>query len=140
MLPLGALLPNNHLNAPNPGAEVDGEGRNRHHHHRHRHHQSEDASLYKEDDILLSLQLLVYLSRYPRVRPAFCTQRLSFHLMTVFLQQPHQQSPQDTYGPEPAKKETVFFKAFTSRGKEKFSASANAASSAPTTAPPQQPP
>ena len=69
--------------------------------------------------------------------------------MTVFLQQPHQQPPQDTYGgsssraataPEPAKKEMGFFKAFTSRGKEKATASANAALSAPTTAQPQQPP
>ncbi|KAI0031123.1 hypothetical protein K488DRAFT_35573, partial [Vararia minispora EC-137] len=49
-----------------------------HGHHRHHHHHEHDGP-YRDDDVLLSLQLLAYLSKYPHVRQAFYAQRPSFH-------------------------------------------------------------
>ncbi|KAL0945235.1 hypothetical protein HGRIS_000748 [Hohenbuehelia grisea] len=39
----------------------------------------EDSGPYRDEDVLLSLQLLAYLSKYPHVRQAFYKPRLTFH-------------------------------------------------------------
>ncbi|TFK39004.1 hypothetical protein BDQ12DRAFT_630131 [Crucibulum laeve] len=51
-----------------------------HHERRHREHRDEIATgPYRDEDVLLSLQLLAYLSKYPHVRQAFYKTRVSFH-------------------------------------------------------------
>ncbi|KAF8193400.1 hypothetical protein BJ912DRAFT_1041109 [Pholiota molesta] len=48
-------------------------------------HSSRDAESgpYRDEDVLLSLQLLAYLSKYPHVRQAFYTPRVTFHPASV---------------------------------------------------------
>ena len=43
---------------------------------------------YKDEDVLLGLQLLAYLSKYPHVRQAFYKPRASFHPASLGLHQP----------------------------------------------------
>ena len=43
------------------------------------HHTTSDSGPYRDEDVLLSLQLLAYLSKYPHVRQAFYKPRVTFH-------------------------------------------------------------
>ncbi|KAJ3821134.1 hypothetical protein F5878DRAFT_651985 [Lentinula raphanica] len=95
-------------------------------------------SPYRDEDVLLSLQLLAYLSKYPHVRQAFYKKRDSFHPASAApTGAPASSLPTHTAangvpGPskngkekEPSKllkESSVFFRAFTSattRGKDK---------------------
>ncbi|KAF5379739.1 hypothetical protein D9615_005833 [Tricholomella constricta] len=53
------------------------------HRHRHHHHAHEPQGPYRDEDVLLSLQLLAYLSKYPHVRQAFYKPRVTFHPASV---------------------------------------------------------
>lgn len=53
--------------------------------HGHHHHTRESEGPYREEDVLLSLQLLAYLSKYPHVRQAFYKPRSTFHPATAQL-------------------------------------------------------
>ncbi|KAH8094463.1 hypothetical protein BXZ70DRAFT_358643 [Cristinia sonorae] len=130
----------------------------RHHHHHHHHHDA-DSGPYRDEDVLLALQLLAYLSKYPHVRQAFYKPRVTFHPASA------QQTPSDvryTPGARPsgaasssatsgagssgthssqttpnAKEPNAFLKAFataTGRGKEKASAPAPEMSASSSTA------
>ncbi|PCH42702.1 hypothetical protein WOLCODRAFT_132497 [Wolfiporia cocos MD-104 SS10] len=72
-------------NTPAIGVNVTGPhgpvGSGPHHHHHHR----DSEGPYTESDVLLSLQLLAYLSKYPHVRQAFYKPRTSFHPATAQL-------------------------------------------------------
>lgn len=117
-----------------------GVGRSPNHTHSHR---DSDSGPYKDEDVLLSLQLLAYLSKYPHVRQAFYKQRLSFHpaTATIGVARVAQQS---IAGPssarnadsQPSKEGNGLFRALasaTARGKEKEKASAAANNLASTT-------
>lgn len=110
-----------------PGAPLAG----MHHHH---HHRDSDTGPYRDEDVLLALQLLAYLSKYPHVRQAFYKPRPAFHPATLqensfedlFKNQagPSTAKPQST-ATTPAKEPNAFLKAFanaTGRGKEKAAA------------------
>lgn len=101
-------------------------------HHHHHHHRDSDSGPYRDEDVLLALQLLAYLSKYPHVRQAFYKPRPSFHPAT--LQQDgnsnedwwkNQAGPSSSKQTTPAtstKETNAFIKAFnsaTGRGKEK---------------------
>ncbi|KAG6332967.1 hypothetical protein ID866_6120 [Astraeus odoratus] len=105
----------------------------------HTHHREMDSGPYKDEDVLLSLQLLAYLSKYPHVRQAFYKPRVSFHPATAAMARA---APQPVAGPsnarnidsQPAKDGHGFFRAFasaTARGKEKEKAAASASAPAP---------
>jgi hypothetical protein len=49
------------------------------------HHTTSDSGPYRDEDVLLSLQLLAYLSKYPHVRQAFYKPRVTFHPASVDL-------------------------------------------------------
>jgi hypothetical protein len=49
------------------------------------HHRDTDSGPYRDEDVLLSLQLLAYLSKYPHVRQAFYKPRVTFHPASVNL-------------------------------------------------------
>ncbi|KAJ7719608.1 hypothetical protein B0H14DRAFT_3009686 [Mycena olivaceomarginata] len=49
------------------------------HHHSHAHAHAHPTGPYRDEDVLLSLQLLAYLSKYPHVRQAFYKRRNGFH-------------------------------------------------------------
>jgi hypothetical protein len=49
------------------------------------HSRDGDAGPYRDEDVLLSLQLLAYLSKYPHVRQAFYKPRVTFHPASVDL-------------------------------------------------------
>lgn len=49
------------------------------------HHRDSDTGPYRDEDVLLSLQLLAYLSKYPHVRQAFYKPRVTFHPASVNL-------------------------------------------------------
>ncbi|THH11760.1 hypothetical protein EW146_g7931, partial [Bondarzewia mesenterica] len=55
------------------------------HGHHHHHHREPDMGPYGDEDVLLSLQLLAYLSKYPHVRQAFYKPRTSFHPASATL-------------------------------------------------------
>ncbi|KAI0077782.1 hypothetical protein K474DRAFT_1620463 [Panus rudis PR-1116 ss-1] len=113
------------------GPTATGATRHHHHHHHHRHDPEVDGP-YRDEDVLLSLQLLAYLSKYPHVRQAFYKPRPCFHPASM------NQSPSEIRyaGPSssrvptpatPAKEPNAFMKAFnsaTGRGKEKEKAPA----------------
>ncbi|KAF9223218.1 hypothetical protein BS17DRAFT_781502 [Gyrodon lividus] len=112
------------------------------------HHRDTDSGPYKDEDVLLSLQLLAYLSKYPHVRQAFYKQRVSFHPAAANLpagratQQPAAGPSIARNGPpavtQPAKEAHGFFRALTSssaRGKEKEKAPTLSPSSTPTPPP-----
>ena len=48
-------------------------------------HRDIDSGPYRDEDVLLSLQLLAYLSKYPHVRQAFYKPRVTFHPASVNL-------------------------------------------------------
>ena len=51
-----------------------------------RHNRDTDSSSpYRDEDVLLSLQLLAYLSKYPHVKQAFYKPRVTFHLASSGL-------------------------------------------------------
>lgn len=113
-----------------------------HRHHHHHHHRAEEPGPYREEDVLLSLQLLAYLSKYPHVRQAFYKPRLSFHPATAVPQTQQQAASNTTSdawrksgtnaaaaagllnlssGPiHDLKKDLGFFKTLTGRSKEKL--------------------
>ncbi|KAF8124719.1 hypothetical protein EV363DRAFT_1270984 [Boletus edulis] len=111
------------------------------------HHRDTDQGPFKDEDVLLSLQLLAYLSKYPHVRQAFYKQRVSFHPAAANLsanrtsQQPVIVAGPSTGRTQPAKESHGFFRAFasaTARGKEKEKASAATSSGTTTlTTPPR---
>lgn len=101
-------------------------------HHHHHHHRDADSGPYRDEDVLLALQLLAYLSKYPHVRQAFYKQRPSFHPATLQLHgSTEDQWAKSQAGPSsskqvavvaPVKETNPFMKAFasaTGRGKEK---------------------
>ncbi len=106
-----------------------------HHRHHHHHHHLEESGPFREDEVLLSLQLLAYLSKYPHVRQAFYKPRVSFHPATAALYSGSTTSSAsaDASGlsmaisksgsatPSADTKESSFFnfKTITGRGKEK---------------------
>ncbi|KAG6849176.1 hypothetical protein H0H93_010741 [Arthromyces matolae] len=93
----------------NGTGERTGQGRHHHHHHHHVHHHhppttagataaaqptpsstshshshtTQETSPYRDEDVLLSLQLLAYLSKYPHVRQAFYKPRTTFHPASI---------------------------------------------------------
>lgn len=117
-------------------------------------HHHTDTSPYRDEDVLLSLQLLAYLSKYPHVRQAFYKPRTTFHPASSNL-------PNARYGvgaapaqaagsghrerekvnvPAPVVKENHgFFRAFanvgSSRGKEKEKAHSHHSTVVPQTSP-----
>ena len=116
--------------------------------HNHHHHRDADSGPYRDEDVLLSLQLLAYLSKYPHVRQAFYKSRASFHPASVNLpsSRPGHQSAAGSSNagpsrmgnsaPTPSKEPHSFFRAFssaTSRGKEKALASSTGTATATTT-------
>jgi hypothetical protein len=72
---------------PNPAARSPGLGLtiNRTSSTHHRSIEMSDAAPYRDEDVLLSLQLLAYLSKYPQLRQAFYKPRVSFHPASVNL-------------------------------------------------------
>ncbi|KAI1786604.1 hypothetical protein LXA43DRAFT_1064977 [Ganoderma leucocontextum] len=129
-----------------PNAATNANGGNGHHHHHH--HREPESGPYRDEDVLLSLQLLAYLSKYPHCRQAFYKPRASFHPATTQLPNdgrfgsasgPGSSSSRATAGSStpasstaPAKDVNPFMKAFnsaTGRGKEKERASAAVAAS-----------
>lgn len=105
-------------------------GRSGSSHNHHSHHRDADSGPYRDEDVLLSLQLLAYLSKYPHVRQAFYKSRSSFHPASVAV--PNTPRANAAAGPSTSSsssrpKEHGFFRAFgSSRGKEKANASASA--------------
>lgn len=100
------------------------------------HHRDPDQGPFRDEDVLFSLQLLAYLSKYPHVRQAFYKQRPSFHPAAANVSPRAQQ--QSVAGPSgtrnisapvpappstpPAKEQFGFLRALasaTARGKEK---------------------
>ncbi|KAI0364252.1 hypothetical protein BV20DRAFT_974684 [Pilatotrama ljubarskyi] len=71
-------------NGANGGAAAAAGG-TPHHHHHHHHARETETGPYRDEDVLLSLQLLAYLSKYPHCREAFYTMRPSFHPATLQL-------------------------------------------------------
>ncbi|KAH9937923.1 uncharacterized protein BXZ73DRAFT_76542 [Epithele typhae] len=51
--------------------------------HHHHHHREVDTGPYRDEDVVLGLQLLAYLSKYPHCRQAFYKPRQSFHPATT---------------------------------------------------------
>ncbi|KAI0926308.1 hypothetical protein AcV5_008803 [Taiwanofungus camphoratus] len=116
----------------------------------HPHHNRESDSMgpYRDEDVLLGLQLLAYLSKYPHVRQAFYKPRTTFHPATAQLASSDGRYAQPAAGPSgsgsrvtaanntlasppPVKEPNTFMKAFasaTGRGKEKEKASMAAGS------------
>ncbi|KIY69294.1 hypothetical protein CYLTODRAFT_372850 [Cylindrobasidium torrendii FP15055 ss-10] len=89
---------------------------------------SRDSGPYRDEDVLLSLQLLAYLSKYPHVRQAFYETRTSFHPAAAATSTGSQSAsgpsspPTPNATPPPAPPTTSprdFFKSLTARGKEK---------------------
>ncbi|KAJ7703773.1 hypothetical protein B0H16DRAFT_1829447 [Mycena metata] len=64
--------------APRTARESRG-AEDRHHAHVHVHAHAHPTGPYRDEDVLLSLQLLAYLSKYPHVRQAFYKRRHGFH-------------------------------------------------------------
>lgn len=102
------------------------------HHHHHHHHRDPESGPYRDEDVLLALQLLAYLSKYPHVRQAFYKQRPSFHPATFqqdgnnsedwWKNQAGSSSSKQPTTATPAKETNAFIKVFnsaTGRGKEK---------------------
>lgn len=101
--------------------------------HHHHHHRDSESGPYRDEDVLLALQLLAYLSKYPHVRQAFYKQRPSFHPATLqqdpnnaneewWKSQASSSSSKQAAAAVPAKETNAFMKAFnsaTGRGKEK---------------------
>ena len=132
-------------NAATAAAAANTSGRHHHHHHR-----DAESGPYRDEDVLLSLQLLAYLSKYPHVRQAFYKTRPSFHPASVNLTggkygigaNPNASHPMSTPSPPPVPvsgkdkaKESLanssgFLKAFGAKGKERASPAASSSASA----------
>ncbi|OAX41934.1 hypothetical protein K503DRAFT_734717 [Rhizopogon vinicolor AM-OR11-026] len=140
---------------PTPTATMNTLRTSSHHHH----HRDPDQGPFRDEDVLFSLQLLAYLSKYPHVRQAFYKPRSSFHPAAANLA-PRAPQQQPVAGPSgtrhlnlnfnlktptplpnaipvpptpPAKEQYGFFRALasaTARGKEKEKASSVAVVSA----------
>ncbi|KAL4074937.1 hypothetical protein V8B97DRAFT_2022540 [Scleroderma yunnanense] len=121
----GGPTPNRADHNPNaPAPTVMGRASSHAHHHR-----DTDSGPYKDEDVLLGLQLLAYLSKYPHVRQAFYKPRTSFHPATATMASARSADqpvagPSNTRnaGSQPSKEGSGFFRAFasaTARGKEK---------------------
>ncbi|KII84339.1 hypothetical protein PLICRDRAFT_57745 [Plicaturopsis crispa FD-325 SS-3] len=112
--------------ATGPGAASHGRGAG---HSGSHHRRDADSGPYRDEDVLLSLQLLAYLSKYPHVRQAFYKSRTTFHPASANLRQGPGSAAQATIAGSatvtaaapPAKEPLSFFRAFASggRGKEK---------------------
>jgi hypothetical protein len=97
------------------------------HSHGSRHHRDSDSGPYRDENVLLSLQLLAYLSKYPHVRPAFYNPRATFHPASVNLTargagaNTGARLTNTTAGPSKGsgKESHGFFRAFGTRGTEK---------------------
>jgi len=95
-------------------------------------HERHPEGPYRDEDVLLSLQLLAYLSKYPHVRQHFYKTRPSFHPATQMLANkagPPTIVNTAVTSPSNTKETNPIFKAFasaTGRGKEKEKATANA--------------
>ncbi|KAI0710354.1 hypothetical protein C8T65DRAFT_777917 [Cerioporus squamosus] len=118
------------------------------HHHHHHHPREVDSGPYRDEDVLLSLQLLAYLSKYPHCRQAFYKPRTSFHPATAQLSnegrygQPSSSSSRSAAAASSSSAASTsgssrdvhpLVKAFnnaTGRGKEKERASSSSATSA----------
>jgi hypothetical protein len=111
------------------------------------HHRDLDSGPYRDEDVLLSLQLLAYLSKYPHVRQAFYKPRATFHPASANLPGRGGAGAHSGLAPgnrgagpskgiglfAPAKESHGFFRAFGgSRGKEKEREKLLAASSSST--------
>jgi hypothetical protein len=122
---------NNQAVTATPTPRLPGRNTTTAYHHRH---DNSDSGPYRDEDVLLSLQLLAYLSKYPHVRQAFYKPCVTFHPASANLQPgsrpgptPHQPKPASfpgkTHNDMKESLSTVqgFFKAFSSstRGKEK---------------------
>ena len=147
-LPAAAILPNASLNEeharegtaathgehPTPTATMNSVRTTSHHHH----HRDSDQGPFRDEDVLFSLQLLAYLSKYPHVRQAFYKPRPSFHpaAANVASRAPQQQpmagpsstrnintpAPVSLPPTPPAREQYGFLRALasaTTRGKEK---------------------
>lgn len=94
-------------------------------------HERHPEGPYRDEDVLLSLQLLAYLSKYPHVRQHFYKTRPSFHPATQILASkagPSVTVNTTVTSPSSTKESNPLFKAFasaTGRGKEKEKANAN---------------
>lgn len=69
------------------GVGIVGTGIGASSHHRSSHHRDQEAGPYRDEDVLLALQLLAYLSKYPHVRQAFYKPRPAFHPATILQAQ-----------------------------------------------------
>ncbi|RDB25637.1 hypothetical protein Hypma_006140 [Hypsizygus marmoreus] len=135
-----------------PAADVPGPSRRESVRERERERTDRDGEPpgpYRDEDVLLSLQLLAYLSKYPHVRQAFYKQRVTFHPASVDLPARAGGTCCTTKEREAGKAKEVpvlpvhthgFFRAFGAgtRGKEKDRAPAPPSSSASTSTPPRQ--
>ncbi|KAJ7201630.1 hypothetical protein GGX14DRAFT_655595 [Mycena pura] len=117
-----------------PLAPLPARDREDRHHHTHVH----QTGPYRDEDVLLSLQLLAYLSKYPHVRQAFYKKRNGFHPASALAQAAAKVS--DAVEQPPPKPEivrekvrqTAFLRAFGVAGKEKEKGKAPATGSSRT--------
>lgn len=126
---------NNDVNATTNGANLSLDvRRTTSHSHNSHHHRDSDSGPYRDEDVLLSLQLLAYLSKYPHVRQAFYKPRATFHPASANLAGRGGPGANPGIGPSnagagpskgaglsaPTKESHGFFRAFGGvRGKEK---------------------
>ncbi|KAJ7154793.1 hypothetical protein C8R46DRAFT_1118441 [Mycena filopes] len=77
--PAVAVIPAPLAMLPPPGFRTARESREDRHSTHHAHAHAHPTGPYRDEDVLLSLQLLAYLSKYPHVRQAFYKRRHGFH-------------------------------------------------------------
>ncbi|KAK7046818.1 hypothetical protein R3P38DRAFT_84348 [Favolaschia claudopus] len=123
---------------------------------RHHHSHTHPTGPYRDEDVLLSLQLLAYLSKYPHVRQAFYKRRNGFHPASALAvaaakasETPEQQPPLPK-APEmvregksrqtPGGQQLAFLRAFGVSGKEKEKGKAPLTGSSRASATPVSPP
>ncbi|KAJ7071770.1 hypothetical protein B0H15DRAFT_793342, partial [Mycena belliarum] len=116
--------------------------REREERHHHSHPHSHPTGPYRDEDVLLSLQLLAYLSKYPHVRQAFYKRRNGFHPASALAlaaakaadapEQPMPKPPEmvrEKGRQGPGGQQLAFFRAFGVAGKEKEKGKSPASSS-----------
>ncbi|CAK5272122.1 unnamed protein product [Mycena citricolor] len=93
--------------------------RNERHHHSH--NAAHQTGPYRDEDVLLSLQLLAYLSKYPHVRQAFYKRRNGFHPASALAVAAAKTLPTESSEPRPTEskarqgpvnQQLAFFRAF----------------------------
>ncbi|GBE87751.1 hypothetical protein SCP_1104280 [Sparassis crispa] len=158
----GRAHANRGTNTPPTGAAAGPTGAAGQHTH---HHPREEFGPYRDEDVLLSLQLLAYLSKYPYVRQAFYKPRPTFHPASLNYPTGDGRVSQAVPGPSgtrssmtnpsssssvsgssssvqtPVKEPNSFLRAFasaTGRGKEKEKAPASPGASGSTSPVPPQ--